>query len=122
MNLLYLLAALITSECAECDEDEKMHIGSVVINRMHSGLFPECVEDVVYQPGQFDGVATNLFYPAPENIGIAAKLLMHGSIIDKKILFFYSRKKSREWKWIQRLQTVIECKHHNFCIYGNSNK
>lgn len=117
MNILLLLAALLTSECQMCDEDEKMHIGSVVLNRMASGLFPECMEDVIYQPGQFDGVGTRLFYPAPENIGIAARLIMHGSTIDQSILFFYNRRDSKEFKWINKLRVVIECKHHNFCTY-----
>ena len=115
IGILLLLAALINSECQECTETEKMYVGSVVINRMQSGLFPSSMEGVVFQPGQFDGICSNLFYPSPLSIGAAAKIIMHGSIVDKNILYFYSRKKSKETKWHNKLVPVIKSDHHNFC-------
>lgn len=120
MGILLLLAALITSECSGCDEDEKRHVGSVVLNRMECPGFPSKLEDVIFEPGQFDGVTNSkLFYPAPENISIAADLIMHGSVIPETILYFYHRKNSKEIAWTKKLKIIIECKHHNFCSYAN---
>ena len=48
-----LLAALIQCEAGGCSYDCQLAVGSVVVNRVKSGSFPNTVYKVIYQRGQF---------------------------------------------------------------------
>ena len=48
-----LLAALIQCEAGGCSYDCQLAVGSVVVNRVKSGAFPNSVYKVIYQKGQF---------------------------------------------------------------------
>ena len=48
-----LLAALIQCEASGCSYDCQLAVGSVVVNRVKSGAFPNSVYKVIYQKGQF---------------------------------------------------------------------
>lgn len=48
-----LLAALIQCEAGGCSYDCQLAVGSVVVNRMKSGSYPNSLYKVIYQRGQF---------------------------------------------------------------------
>lgn len=59
---LYCLAVTIYREAGNCSEETQMLVGSVVLNRRDSGMFPNTVRGVVTQPMQYgtmwrDGVS-----------------------------------------------------------------
>ncbi len=53
---LDLLAALIQCEAGGESRTGKVAVGAVVVNRVNSGSFPNSINDVVYQGGQFSPV------------------------------------------------------------------
>lgn len=53
-----LLAALIYCEAGGESYEGQLAVGSVVINRVHSGAYPNSVSGVIYQGGQFSPVAS----------------------------------------------------------------
>ena len=53
-----LLAALIYCEAGNQPYDGKVAVGAVVMNRINSGRFPNTLEGVVYQRGQFTPAMT----------------------------------------------------------------
>ena len=78
---LYLLARVIASEagCESLSDDFRFCVGEVVMNRVASPEFPDTIEEVVYQPGQYEGADTDefkyLLIPDTEDVDIALRLL-----------------------------------------------
>lgn len=50
---IYLLAHLIAGEAQNCDDTEQRYVASVALNRVADSRFPDTLEEVIYQPGQF---------------------------------------------------------------------
>ena len=48
-----LLASLIFCEAGNQSFDGQTAVGAVVLNRMRSSRYPDTMEEVIYQPGQF---------------------------------------------------------------------
>lgn len=65
-----LLAALIFCEAGNQPYDGKVAVGAVVMNRIASGRFPNSLEGVIYQRGQF----------TPAMSGKLARVLASGSV------------------------------------------
>ena len=65
-----LLAALIYCEAGNQPYDGKVAVGSVVLNRVESGRFPNTIEGVIYQRGQF----------TPASSGKLARVLRNNNI------------------------------------------
>lgn len=90
---LYLLSRVIYSEagsdklCSELREN----VGSVIMNRVDSPEFPDTLEDVIYQDGQYAEVLTNSFiyytYPGKECVGIAYRLLCGERFLPEYVVF-----------------------------------
>jgi len=78
---LYLLARVIASEagCDTLSDDFRFCVGEVVMNRVASPEFPDTLEEVVYQEGQYEGVDTDAFkyllIPDTEDVMTALRLL-----------------------------------------------
>ncbi|MEE1314577.1 MAG: cell wall hydrolase [Faecalimonas sp.] len=58
VNVESLLAALIYCEAGNQPYDGKVAVGAVVMNRVASGRFPNSIEEVIYQRGQFTPAMT----------------------------------------------------------------
>ena len=60
---LFLLAKIITSEAGSerLSDEWRMCVGEVVLNRVASPEFPDTVEEVILQEGQYAGVNTDEF-------------------------------------------------------------
>jgi N-acetylmuramoyl-L-alanine amidase len=48
-----LLAKIVQVEAGDEPYEGKLAVANVVLNRVHSGAFPDTVKDVIYAPGQF---------------------------------------------------------------------
>lgn len=72
-----LLAKLIEAEGGEIPIEARARIGSVVINRKYSDLFPDTVQTVIFQPDQYETVSKGLLpdFPNEENLELAEWLL-----------------------------------------------
>lgn len=57
----YLLAKIAMAEAESEDTEGKALVILVVLNRVWNDEFPDTIEDVIYQPGQFSPVANGRF-------------------------------------------------------------
>lgn len=83
-----LLAALIYSE-GGASYDDRLAVGTVVMNRLDMNLYgAKTIEEVIYQPNQFEGTKTSKFrdalaHGAPEQCRQIAKELLNGKRSDR---------------------------------------
>ena len=101
-----LLAKLIQAESGAtwCGDEMQLAVGSVVLNRVESPLYPDRLEDVIYQPGQYS-TAKHLkaVTPSERAMSNAEYLLMNGSTIDTDYLYQANFKQGVEVMQIQNL-------------------
>ena len=87
---LELLAHLIYSEVGDDGEEAMYYAGSVVLNRIRNGEYPNDLYSVVYQKGQYE-VTWNggLYKEEPSDIAyeVAADLLEEGSILPEGVVY-----------------------------------
>lgn len=69
-NDLTLLAALIQCEAGNQPYEGQVAVGSVVMNRVRSGAYPNTIKDVIFVPGQF----------TPVGSGRVGRLISNGNI------------------------------------------
>lgn len=88
---LYLLSHLINAEAGSdwCSDDLMRYVGSVALNRVEHNAFPNSLEEVIYQPGQYaclwDGNFTK--EPSERAVRIAKELLEGGSVLPVDVVF-----------------------------------
>lgn len=92
MRDLDLLSRLIYSEggCASYVSDDMCYgIGSVALNRVKSDVFPDTLEEVIYQSGQYACIYTHYWYEEPNerSLQIAEWLLHEGSEFPDDVLY-----------------------------------
>lgn len=88
-NDLYVLSHIISAESGNCSEDMMIAVGSVVLNRVEDERFPNTIEEVVFQPGQYSPTWNGSFYdePTDEAVEVAEMLLTDGSQIDESVVW-----------------------------------
>lgn len=86
---LYLMAHLLAGEAQPCSDQEQRYVGSVALNRVKSSKFPNTLEEVIYQKGQYSCTWNGMFdrEPTKRNWNNAKWLLTHGSILPDKVVF-----------------------------------
>lgn len=88
-NDLYVLSHIISAESGNCSEDMMIAVGSVVLNRVSDERFPNTIEEVVFQPGQYSPTWNGAYYaePTEEAVEVAEMLLTDGSQIDASVVW-----------------------------------
>lgn len=88
-NEVYMLSHLICGEAEGCSWAMKVSVGSVVLNRMKDGRFPNTMEEVIFQEGQYACTWDGNYYrePSEETIEAAKYLLENGSAIDESVVW-----------------------------------
>ena len=96
---LELLSKIIDAESGSdwCSDTMQLYVGSVVLNRIKSDSFPDDMESVIYQKGQYS-TASRLSEVTPserarEN---AEYLLINGSVLDEKYVFQANFKQGKD--------------------------
>lgn len=90
---LFLLAKIITSEAGSerLSDEWRMCVGEVVLNRVASPEFPDTVEEVIMQEGQYAGVNTDQFIyylnPTEDSVNAALRLLQGERLMDPWVVF-----------------------------------
>jgi N-acetylmuramoyl-L-alanine amidase len=86
---LYWLSHIVYAESNGQPLDGMIGVGNVVLNRVQSERFPNSVQDVVFQPGQFNPVDMGTIYLEPsEQAILAAKLAIEGVNTVGESLYF----------------------------------
>ena len=63
---LYILAHVICGEAQNCPDDEQLLVGSVVLNRVNHGRFPNTIKGVVFAPGSTPAPETEIITASPQ--------------------------------------------------------
>lgn len=86
---LDLLARIINAEagCTWIPDWVQQCVGSVVLNRVKSPLFPNTIREVIYQPGQYSPTWNGMIHRTPDarTIENARYLLENGSITPENV-------------------------------------
>lgn len=92
---LDLLAAIIYAEAgdqARYGFEALRYVGDVIMNRVHSPMWPDSVSGVVYQSGQFspvtDGGLDRAWGRVTEECYEAARLALSGNQLNTQIIYF----------------------------------
>lgn len=87
-----LLARTINAEAGStvCTYEMRLFVGSVIANRVQSELFPDTLEGVIYQAGQFECVTNGMIYKEAirESKEIAERIIKEGSALPADVLYF----------------------------------
>jgi len=86
---LYILSHIISAEAGNCSEDMMLSVGSVVLNRVADERFPDTIEEVVFQQGQYSPTWNGAYYQEPTESAqkVAEQLLTEGSQIDASVVW-----------------------------------
>ena len=86
---LYILAHVICGEAQGCSDEEQRYVGSVVLNRVNHGAFPNTIKDVVFQKGQYACTRDGNYYrePTAANWANARWLLENGSVLPGNVVY-----------------------------------
>lgn len=93
-----VLLRIVEAEAGGEDEDGRLLVANVVLNRMNSDTFPETVKDVVFQQSngvtQFSPVASGRYYTVEisDKTVAAVERALAGEDISQGALYFASRK------------------------------
>ena len=86
---LYVLSHIISAEAGNCSEDMMLSVGSVVLNRVQDDRFPNTIEEVVFQQGQYSPTWNGAYYAEPTEAAceVAKTLLEEGPTIDPSVVW-----------------------------------
>ncbi len=102
---VYMLAHLIGGEAGAtwCTDELQLAVGSVVLNRIASDKFPNDMESVIFQQGQYSVTWNGAYYNEPDErtIANARYLLINGPTIPEDVLFQANFKQGKHYKTIQ---------------------
>ena len=104
---VYWLSRIIHTESGNQPLDGKLAVGTVIMNRVESPLFPDTIYDVIFAPNQFSPVRTGAIHREPnaESV-IAAKLVLEGIRVGGDSLYFINPVTSPN-SWAQRNRTYV---------------
>lgn len=100
---LYCLAHIINAEAGDdnCTHEHRVAVGSVVLNRVASDKYPDTIEEVVFDPGQYSPTWDGRYYlePSEDSIETAKYLLENGSQIPEECVYQAEFKQGTDtWK------------------------
>lgn len=90
-NDLEMLAHLLNGEAGAnwCTDEMIYYVGSVVLNRVESEYFPDTIEGVIFQKGQYASTWDGNYDKEPTQrcYEIAEDLLLNGSVLPKDVVY-----------------------------------
>lgn len=104
---LYWLSRIISAESGNQSLDGKLAVGTVIMNRVESPLFPNTIYDVIFAPNQFSPASNGSINREPnaESV-VAAKLVLEGVRVGGSSLYFVNPSISPN-SWAQRNRTYV---------------
>lgn len=109
-NDLYWLSRIISAESRGEPMAGKIAVGTVVMNRVKSSMYPDTIYDVIFDKKfgtQFTPVASGTIYNEPTQESVeAARRVLAGERTDSRILFFVNEKIAAT-NWISKNRTYI---------------
>lgn len=83
------LSRIISAEAGNCGYWMMVSVGSVVLNRVSDERFPDTIDGVVFQEGQYAPTWDGAFWNEPTDgaVEVAEMLLEEGSQIDTSVVW-----------------------------------
>lgn len=83
------LSRIISAEAGNCGYWMMVSVGSVVLNRVSDERFPDTIDGVVFQEGQYAPTWNGAFWNEPTDgaVEVAEMLLEEGSQIDTSVVW-----------------------------------
>lgn len=102
---VYMLAHLIGGEAGAdwCTDELQLMVGSVVLNRVASDKFPNDLESVIFQDGQYSVTWNGAYYnePTERTVANARYLIENGPTIPSDVLWQANFPQKRTYKVVQ---------------------
>lgn len=114
---LLLLAKLIEAEAGDEPFIGQVAIGNVIVNRVNDSRFPDTIEAVVKEPGQFTPVSTgriNSVEPSKSSFD-AAKKALQGEKPVKNAVYFFNKSRTTNQFLLAR-DVVLDIGNHRFTM------
>ncbi|MDT8861252.1 cell wall hydrolase [Alkalihalobacillus sp. MEB130] len=114
-NELDLLARIVRAEAQTEPFEGKVAVADVVLNRVESSEFPDTIEEVIYEPRQFQPVSNGqVNKPADEeSIEAVAAAISDMRNITEDSLFFYNPDIATN-RWLDTRETTVVIGQHVF--------
>lgn len=110
-----ILARAIYAESRGEPYKGQVAVGAVILNRVKSANFPNSIEKVVYQDGQFSSVQDGQINLLPNKTAFnAAKEAINGKDPSKGALYFYNPKTAKTLWWLNTRDKLTEIGNHVF--------
>ena len=85
---VWYLSRVIQAESGYCEKEMQEGVGSVVINRRDSDLFPNTIPEVIQQPGQYSTLSwLESQEPTKQVMDVTIDLLENGSKYPADVLY-----------------------------------
>ncbi|AZR74800.1 hypothetical protein BBF96_02740 [Anoxybacter fermentans] len=112
---LNLLARVVHGESRGEPYLGKVAVAAVILNRVLSPHFPNTIEDVIYQPGQFESVSNGQFnlHPTPSAYK-AAREALNGFDPTLGALYFINPRVAKNTWWFKQRQKTVTIGNHVF--------
>lgn len=112
---LDLLSRIVSAEARGEPVEGQIAVANVVLNRVASEDFPDTIEGVIYQDGQFSPVSNGAINnePTEEAIESAKRALDGEFVVESDVLYFYNPKIAKS-KWIFTRKTAKVIGNHTF--------
>lgn len=109
-----LLAHLVQAEAGNQPFVGQVAVAAVVLNRLKSPEFPQTLEQVILQPGQFESVSNGTYRLAPSpNARMAVEAALNGWDPTDGALYFYNPALTHE-SWIEHQPVIVQIGEQRF--------
>ena len=110
-----LLARIIHGEARGEPYVGQVAVGAVVLNRVLGNYFPDDIESVIYQSGQFSPVIDGQIYLDPDRSAYqAAEEALEGKDPTRGAQYFYNPDTANYISWFEQRQKVVRIGNHVF--------
>jgi len=116
-----MLEAVVMHEVGYCSRESIVAVTHVVRNRLESPLFPDTIEEVLHQKGQFSAIHNYYDHEIPVSYKVHKIVREALKLPDTTngALFFYAprymQKDSPAGQWFQSLETTLICEGVWYC-------
>lgn len=109
------LCKIIQAEAGNQDEEGKILVGNVILNRVASEKFPNDIHSVIFQKSQFSPIGNGMFKKAvpSEETKAAVNKLLNGEDYSLGALYFRATKSTSNWG---KLKLILSHGGHKFYI------
>ncbi|MBA1333668.1 MAG: hypothetical protein HPY66_0061 [Firmicutes bacterium] len=126
---LYLLAKMIECEARYEPYEGKVAVGAVILNRVKSSKFPNTIEGVIFQKGQFQPISDGGWEkkePSKQSYNAAEEALRgikptgeNGEDVGNALFFIYEEIAGERavWWFKSRLRYITSIGNHDFYTY-----